>query len=156
MNIFYLDKCPHKSATYFYDRHKVKMILECAQMLCTAHHVLGNGDNVPYKKAFENHPCTKWVRENKLHYYWLYKHFMAISNEYEKRYGKMHSTWTKCAWPLFFAPKDMPTKDFVDPPQCMPDKYKVDGDCVKAYWNFYIGEKWKVAHKNEKILEYPN
>ena len=38
MNIFYLDKDPAKAASYFYDKHKVKMILESAQMLCTAHH----------------------------------------------------------------------------------------------------------------------
>jgi len=35
----------------------------------------------------------------------------------------------------------------------MPDEYKVEGDCVKAYWNYYIAEKWKVANKNEKIYE---
>jgi len=46
MNIFYLHADPYKAATYFYDKHKVKMILESAQMLCTAHHVYGNGDNV--------------------------------------------------------------------------------------------------------------
>ena len=59
MNIFYLDKNPSVSASYFYDKHKVKMILESAQMLCTAHIALGN-DNVPYKKAHLNHPSTIW------------------------------------------------------------------------------------------------
>ena len=39
MNIFYLHEDPKVAASYFYDKHKVKMILECAQMLCTAHHV---------------------------------------------------------------------------------------------------------------------
>ncbi len=58
MNIFYLHHNPYKAATFFYDKHKVKMILECAQMLCTAHHVHDNGDNVPYKKAHLNHPST--------------------------------------------------------------------------------------------------
>ena len=43
MNIFYLDHDPVKAASYFYDKHKVKMILESAQMLCTAHHVI-DGD----------------------------------------------------------------------------------------------------------------
>ena len=58
MNIFYLDKDQAKAASYFYDKHKVKMILESAQMLCTAHHHYGNGDNVPYKKAHYNHPLS--------------------------------------------------------------------------------------------------
>jgi hypothetical protein len=39
MNIFYLDKDPKKAAQYSCDKHVVKMILESAQMLCTAHRV---------------------------------------------------------------------------------------------------------------------
>ena len=39
MNIFYLDKDPVKAAEYSCDKHVVKMILESAQMLCTAHRV---------------------------------------------------------------------------------------------------------------------
>ena len=35
----------------------------------------------------------------------------------------------------------------------MPDEYKVEGDSLQAYWNYYIGDKWKVANKNEKIYE---
>ena len=36
-------------------------------------------------------------------------------------------------------------------PQCMPDKYK-DECSVQAYWNYYIGDKHKVANpKKEKI-----
>jgi gamma-glutamyltranspeptidase len=31
--------------------------------------------------------------------------------------------------------------DMVDPPQCMPDQYKVPDDAVKAYRDYYIGEK---------------
>ena len=50
MNIFYLHSNPFKAAEYQYGKHVVKMVLESAQMLCTAHHHYGNGDNVPYKK----------------------------------------------------------------------------------------------------------
>ena len=38
MNIFYLDKDPIAAAVVQYNKHVVKMILESAQMLCTAHH----------------------------------------------------------------------------------------------------------------------
>ena len=37
-NIFYLSECPVESAQSQCDKHVVKMILESAQMLCTAHH----------------------------------------------------------------------------------------------------------------------
>ena len=64
MNIFYLDRDPYKAASYFYDKHKVKMILESAQMLCTAHHcVMGEDADVPYKVAHKNHPSTIWARQ---------------------------------------------------------------------------------------------
>jgi hypothetical protein len=45
----------------------------------------------------------------------------------------------------------MPTIKFVEPPQCMPNEYKVESNSIKAYWNYYIGDKWKIANKNEKI-----
>ena len=153
MNIFYLDKDPVKAAKYQYNKHVVKMILESAQMLCTAHHHFNNGDNVPYKKAHYNHPSTIWVRDNCENYAWLYRHMMALGKEYTKRYGKTHLTITKCSEPLGKSPPDMPWFGFTQPPQCMPDEYK--NECsVQAYWNYYIGEKHTVANpKTEKIYE---
>ena len=47
-------------------RDSLKMILESAQMLCTAHRVLDgdeHADNVGmYKMAHKNHPSSIWVR----------------------------------------------------------------------------------------------
>ena len=62
MNIFYLHRCPVKAANIQYNKHVVKMILESAQMLCAAHHVIGNPDDSPYRLAHKNHPSTIWVR----------------------------------------------------------------------------------------------
>ncbi len=152
MNIFYLDKDPVKAAQVQYNKHVVKMILESAQMLCTAHHHYGNGDNVPYKKAHYNHPSTIWVRQNSIHYDWLYDHMVALGNEYTKRYGKTHLSITKCK-DLVYLPPGIPTVMFNQPPQCMPDEYK-DECSVQAYWNYYIGEKHTVANpKTEKIYD---
>ena len=152
MNIFYLHKDPVIAAKVQYNKHVVKMILESAQMLCTAHHHYGNGDNVPYKKAHYNHPSTIWVRDNIENYAWLYRHMLALGEEYTKRYGKTHLTINKCKEPLSKAPPGMPWLGFTQPPQCMPDEFK-DECSVKAYWNYYIGEKYTVANKNEKIYE---
>ena len=150
MNIFVVDNDPVTAAKQLCDKHVVKMILESAQMLCTAHHHYGNGDNVPYKKAHYNHPSTVWTRENCENYAWLFRHMMALGEEYTRRYGKTHLTITKCAEPLGKSPPDMPWLGFTQPPQCMPDRYK-DACSVKAYWNYYIGEKHSVANKNETI-----
>ena len=78
------------------------MILESAQMLCTAHHVCGDPEGVPYKAAHINHPSTIWARENASNYEWLFHHFCALSREYKKRYGKTHLSYTKCFHPLSF------------------------------------------------------
>ena len=152
MNIFYLDEDPVKAAQLQYNKHVVKMILESAQMLCTAHRFYGN-DNVPYKTAHLNHPSTIWVRESDEHYDWLYNHMLALGREYTKRYNKEHLSITKCTQPLFCSPQGIPYKKLVQPPQCMPDEYK-DKCSVQAYWNYYIGEKHTVANTNkEKIYD---
>lgn len=157
MNIFYLHRCPVKAAKIQYNKHVVKMILESAQMLCTAHHHYAElleykADYVPYKKAHYNHPSTIWCRQNTEQYYWLYNHMIALSNEYTKRYGKEHLTITKCKKPLELCPFGMPKEEFTEPPQCMPDQYKVPGCSITAYWNYYEGEKYLVAGATEELI----
>ena len=153
MNIFYLHRDPVIAAKVQYNKHVVKMILESAQMLCTAHHHYGSGDNVPYKKAHYNHPSTIWCRENDNHYSWLFSHMLALGSEYTKRYGKKHLSIDKCFGPLSFLPPNIPQGEkFEQPPQCMPDEYK-DECSIKAYWNYYIGEKHNVANKDERIYK---
>jgi len=156
MNIFYLNRDPVKAARLQYNKHVVKMILESAQMLCTAHHHYADKlgykvDYIPYKKAHYNHPSTIWCRQNIKQYYWLYHHMIALGDEYTKRYDKTHLTITKCGEPLKYIPNGIPKGIFTEPPQCMPDKYKVEGDSIKAYWNYYINDKKSIAHKKEKL-----
>lgn len=153
MNIFYLHQDPHEAAKLQYNKHVVKMILESAQMLCTAHHHYENGDNVPYKKAHYNHPSTRWVREDVHNYMWLYDHMIALGKEYKKRYGKTHLSIEKCLWPLSQAPPGIPEINMTKMPQCMPDEYK-DECSIQAYWNYYINDKKSIANlKTETLYE---
>ena len=68
MNIFFIDKCPVRSAIQLCDKHVVKMVLETAQMCSTAIHEWCWGDEMilehVYKPAYKNQPMTVWVREN--------------------------------------------------------------------------------------------
>ena len=158
MNIFYLHECPDKAARLQYNKHVVKMILESAQMLCTAHHHYAerheiNADYIPYKKAHYNHPSTIWARENHYQYQWLYWHMMALGDEYKKRYNKEHLSITKCKECLSFSPYGISLGKFEQPPQCMPDEYK-DKCSIQAYWNYYIGDKKQIANlKKEKLYD---
>jgi len=157
MNIFYLHSDPVEAAKLQYNKHVVKMILESAQMLCTAHHCYGDKvqkDNVPYKQAHLNHPSTIWARKSRSTYMWLYEHMLALGHEYTKRYGKKHLTITKCKDFLSTPPVHIQGDEWCEPPQAMPDEYKVDGDSITAYWNYYIGDKSHIANpKLEKIYE---
>ena len=154
MNIFYLHQDPHEAAKLQYNKHVVKMILESAQMLCAAHHaIMGENANVPYKVAHLNHPSTVWARQSANNYQWLFHHFVALSKEYEKRYNKVHLSYTKCNQLLSLVPRGLSYTGLTDMPQCMPDEYK-DECSVQAYWNYYIGEKSNIANpKTESLYE---
>jgi hypothetical protein len=156
MNIFYLSEDPNEAAKYMYNKHVVKMILESAQLLCTAH-IISDGEaaNVPYKATHKNHPSAIWARESVSNYIWLYDHMIALGNEYTRRYGKKHLTILKCSGALCKAPNNVTKVDLTPMPQCMPDQYKVPGNSVEAYWNYYEAEKVSVKNSNESIITRP-
>lgn len=168
MNIFYLDKDPVKAAEYSCDKHVVKMILESAQMLCTAHRVLdgeivitksvtgrkktiykhpnSNMDAILYGAGWLKHPSCKWVLESTYNYFWLYNHMMALGDEYTKRYGKVHLTITKLGDLLKSPPKNSPVNKIgSDPIPAMPDECKVPGNVVESYRKYYVMKKSKFA-----------
>ncbi len=139
MNIFYLDTNPYIAATYHCDKHVVKMILETAQLLSTAHWKLGGAG--PYKLTHENHPSAVWVRESSGHYWWLLQLLTGLGNEYQYRYGKIHKTIADHKGYLVGYPRDLPRAGWLrDPPQAMPDECKRD-DTVDAYRHYYTTEK---------------
>ena len=99
------------------------MILESAQMLCTAHRELDGEkicSNSLYKSTHKNHPSAKWVRESKQNYSWLYQHMLALGFEYTKRYGKLHKSIKTLSNTLINFPKNLPYGKFTQPPQAMP------------------------------------
>ena len=131
MNIFYLNSDPKKAAVIQYNKHVVKMILESAQMLCTAHHCCGSAeqkDNVPYRQAHLNHPSTVWARKSRSTYMWLYDHMIALGKEYTKRYGKEHLTIIKCRDLLAKPHLKIQGEELCEHSQAKPDKNKATGD----------------------------
>ena len=146
MNIFYLHPDPLRAAEMHCDKHCVKMILETAQMLCTAHRTLDGDEQADklgmYKTVHLNHPSTKWVRGSRLQYEWAFHLFKFLCEEYHYRFKKIHKTEAKLREALRTPPLAI-TDDstYTQPPQCMPDQYKVLDDAVQAYRNYYIGEK---------------
>ena len=160
MNIFYLDHDPVLAAQMQCDKHVVKMIMESAQLLCTAHRVLdGDGPGADAMKLCKathiNHPSNIWARERQANYNWLFKHMKALMAEYTHRYGKHHDYERLLEYiescPISLMTCKLP---FTPPPQCMPDECKGD-DAVLAYQKYYLIEKSYMARWN-KTRNPPN
>lgn len=166
MNIFFLDRDPKLAAQYHCDKHVVKMILESAQLLSTAHRVLDGAEGVKlssngrklktwvlpdwretevYAATHVNHPCAVWARASDENYHWLEDLFVQLCLEYTKRYAKIHLCEVKLRDTLCYPPDSIPLESFTEPPQAMPDYCKVSGDAVSAYRNYYIKEKSDIA-----------
>ena len=96
---------------------------------------------------------TRWVGDSQPHFEWAFDHAVALSQQFRKRFGKTHKsnrivkTIACDLLPEINESVMFPDNGFEDPPQCMPDEYKVEGDSIQAYRNYYMGEKhfaqWK-------------
>jgi hypothetical protein len=149
MNIFFLDFDVKKCAEYHCDKHVVKMILETAQLLCSAHHVTGG--SAPYKLSHKNHPCSIWVRSSLSNYLYLCELGLKLGEEYTHRYGKKHKSVEVIEWCLVNRP-NIHDVDFTSPPLAMGDEYKIGNDVIESYRNYYKGAKstivsWKNREK---------
>lgn len=145
MNIFVTDSDPVIAAQNLDDKRVVKMILESAQMLCTALHCHGASHRAQYKKTHENHPSNVWVRQTDSNYLWLLEHFKALCEEYTHRYGKVHksqSLWNDLREGASYIPKG----DLTPFANCaarsdMGIDYKHMDDVPEAY-RLYIRQRW--------------
>jgi hypothetical protein len=169
MNIFYLDHDVKKCAEMHNDKHVVKMILEYAQLLSTAHRVLDgtivvglsktgrkqsryvlsdNRESLLYSATHLNHPSAVWVRQSKENYIWLANMLLALCEEYTYRYGKTHKVERDglCFVLLKNIPNNIANRDFTQPTPAMPDEVKISGDSIKSYRNYYINNKTHLAN----------
>jgi len=141
MNIFFLDSNPKVAAQLLCDKHIVKMPLETAQMLCTAYD--RHGETAPYKSTHKNHPSTLWAGQTIENYRWLWKHGMALCEEYTYRYDKRHA----CEDILLVVqcpPIALTARGFTKMPQAMPEEYKQQ-ESTEAYKAYYRGQKAQIA-----------
>jgi hypothetical protein len=142
MNIFVLDLNIEKCARYHCDQHVVKMILESAQIACTA--LNAKGFTTPYKPTHVKHPCVLWAGASFANLKWLKKLARRLNREYRYRYRKFedHSSLAVIDQIEEMKFESIGLTEF---PQAMPEQYKVPGDPVQAYRNFYVGEKLQFA-----------
>jgi hypothetical protein len=175
MNIFYLDNNPTVCAQYHVDKHCVKMILEYAQLLSTAHRVLDGTEcvrlsktgrkqkafvlpdlreSVLYSATHTNHPSAVWVRKSVHNYTWLHSLLVELCKEYTHRYNKVHKVERDgLMWELAKAPNNIYHDVFFsEPTPAMPEEYQVAGDSIQSYKNYYLGDKQRMfSWKNRSV-----
>lgn len=173
MNIFYIDTDPYRAAEQMVDSHVVKMILESAQLLSTAHRIIDGieyigksksgrkvkrwrlsdtRDIILYSATHVNHPSAVWCRESNNNYNWLYCHFLGLLAEYTYRYGKAHKCESMIRF-LSVPPDNIPIKHFTHPTPAMPEEY-ICQTSLESYRTYYRLakvhlHKWKNRQRPE-------
>lgn len=164
MNLFVLDRDPKLAAQAHCDVHVVKMVLETAQLLSTAHAFFGEATyteaggwrlrGLPvYCPTHQNHPCAVWVREAPGNYMWAERLLEHLLNEYQRRYGdaakKRHKTWG--VLPALRSPPVALQLAFPGRPDAMtpfalamPEQHR-GPDPVAAYRAYYCADKASIA-----------
>ena len=148
MNIFYLDHDVRKCAEMHNNKHVVKMILEYAQLLSTAHRILDgvlstgvsqsgrkktiyvladNRDTTLYSATHVNHPSAVWVRQSVQNYMWLAELLEECCKEYTHRYDKVHKVERDGLMQALKNqfPTNIPDSSFTEPTPAMPEDVKV-------------------------------
>jgi hypothetical protein len=181
LNLFILDEDAKKAAQLQCDKHVVKMILESAQILSTAHRVLDgiimrapsksgktmskhwihpnpNLDSILYKAVHVGHPCTVWTMQNDSNYIWHWAHFKGLCEEYTYRYGKVHSSQTLLLDVLHEIPKNIPSGKMTKQPLAMQSNPECinKNDIVGSYRSFYQTkqERFRMAWTKREVPEW--
>ena len=164
MNIFFLSLIPVEIAEMSCDQHVVKIQLEICQMLYTAWYFAEEEDVVHasapftkdgsrrgYRPAHKKHPMTMWVGSSVKNYMYACKIGIALTLEYTRRYGKVHTCATHLEWlyhnrPSHFEERKSDTAYYSQEgiPECMPEQYRCSS-VVDAYKMYYMMEKMQFA-----------
>jgi hypothetical protein len=148
------------------DRHVLKMIIEYAQLMSTAHRVLDgeeyyalsvNGrrikrwrmsnpkyENGLMKASHVHHPSNVWVRQSRQNYMWLNQMWNYLLLEYTHRYGKRHACADRMEF-LYAWPENIPDVPFTPPTPAMPDECKIANNSLASYHKYYIEKKVRFA-----------
>lgn len=173
MNIFYLHNNVQTCAEMHNDKHCIKMILEYAQLLSTAHRVLDgteyigrsqtgrkkiryvladSRESILYMATHLNHPSAIWCRQSSVNYKWLYNLLTALCREYTYRYGRKHKVETsELLKTLYQVPNNIKQGPFTEPTPAMPDDVKVPGSSIASYRNYYREYKQHLLSWKGKI-----
>ena len=149
------DQRDGRAAIAHSDRHVIKMIVESAQLLSTAHVFLDGSltasARVPkiLKATHSNHPSARWVRSSAEAYEWVHQlmgylileHFIRWgSRAHVYSHGGRSSLWAQ----LSTIPLNMPLIPASEPAQVVPPCCR-RSNAVGAYRAYYCNHKSHIA-----------
>lgn len=147
MNIFISDTDPIKSAINLDDKRVNKMLLESAQLLCTALRLNDAAHLAKYGTTHINHPSNIWARQSRSNYVWLLNHMKGLADEYTFRTGKIHKTYRELYDDLVKGSEFIPDGELTPFANCaarqdMGINYKHVLDVPEAY-RLYLIARWE-------------
>lgn len=171
VNLFYLDKDPKKCAKYYCDKHVNKIMIEIAQILSQAHHLIGT-KTPPYQKCRvvkKGLAPYEWSIKSTGNYNYCAELAYQLLLEYKFRYQKDKH---KCEEPIKWLKSNLPEKV----PKGRRTKFKltknteiyhkyfnvedacklsyVDFKCKTDKWTRRNKPKWfKVYEKKSKLIK---
>lgn len=172
LNVIYLDDDPVLAARQYCDRHVKKMIVETAQILATVWSlepcagslyycewqipmgqtppgalkwlgatVCGNRVN---SMRYLDHPCVSWARLYGGNYNWLYCLGIALLEEHEHRFDRIHASTPAIRALEVLPPGLVETRgQYCESPCVMPPEM-VRGDAIESYRNFCLNSKTQI------------
>jgi hypothetical protein len=154
MNLFILSKDPIENASYYFDQHVVKILLEAIQLLCiavrlTAPFLVDLCPHPVYRLTHVNHPVAIWVRASRANFSWTLDMVDALHQEWRLRYAhtKTHKGYPLCVFFREHLSKiNFPSEKQLDFAQAMPEIYR-DKCAIRAYRAYYQGEEKRALRK---------
>jgi hypothetical protein len=141
MNLFRIDNDPAVTASQLADRHVRKMVLEGAQILCTAvrlvvpMHLYDRAEL--YKVAHKHHPVTRYCT-SRAGARDVLAHSLALADEYRFRWSKQHASEAvliRAALFIDFLPEIDIDNNLPIPPLCVDEDLRTlpDHDAYRAH-----------------------
>lgn len=141
MNIFILDKAIKENAKAHCDKHVVKMILESAQIICSALNIASGAQIMCYKTTHANHPSVIWARESVDNIDYLCQLMNNLDEVRMTTFNKTipHKSVTLLPYEdvMKVARAVLPSIGLTPFPLVMPDEYKISSDPIECYREYY-------------------
>ena len=139
--IYFLDKDPHLAGSSLADKHLSCQLGSACTILCTVLEEYTDAP-MPQKVMNRSNSIVTWANISKSNFEWLLQYAQAVQKHFYTVYGKYHNTTIDLnSIEIPEIPKGM----LMDFPQLLPDRYRVEGDSVEAYRNYYVSEKAKIS-----------